>query len=412
MFQENTFMPLDVNVEWLSLTFLIADSVSFLYVSSWVFTYYYHVFGLPVVYTLWAFEILDFFATGATILAYIKSESWDMTAQIFFAILCGFGCHIAIVWPHVDSPKKMLLSCLLLDFTTDLPMLILTLQTDVYSQNWVMTCALVIQFLTFIRGIIWIPLNLTRAIVEFSEPEDNEYVNLDSFESFEKKYVEYMNQGGAAIPKTASDLYLDELWQLQQQLRVSQVATKGYEIQLNQKENVIERQHSHQTELEQQHSEIAKQLSYVEANLEQSKTRMETLQSDVEETKNILRKSELQKEEIYRFRREVQDSIEETKRKLEDRQDEVHRIRALLDRKEGVWSRNRKSEGLPKRTSTVSRPPPFPAKYSNGGREFVHNEPLRLDPANHAIKLDVNRELAPPAPEDYYQDDIYADFQI
>ena len=83
-------------------------------------------------------------------------------------------------------------------------MLILTLQTDVYSQNWVMTCAvisnllfskesffeLVIQFLTFIRGIIWIPLNLTRAIVEFSEPEDNEYVNLDSFESFEKKYVE------------------------------------------------------------------------------------------------------------------------------------------------------------------------------------------------------------------------------
>ena len=64
MFQENTFMPLDVNVKWLPLTFLIADSVSFLYVSSWVFTYYYHVFGLPVVYTLWAFEILDFFATG------------------------------------------------------------------------------------------------------------------------------------------------------------------------------------------------------------------------------------------------------------------------------------------------------------------------------------------------------------
>jgi len=165
------------NPDWILLTFFFADFMVLFYISAWIFCYYHALFATDVVYTAWSMELADLIGLTATLWQYKKENPWDDIAWAYFIFMCIFVFEITCSWCYFDNPRHMSIFVIVLDLTTDFPLLVLTLSQRTYKGSWIITLSLIWHSIVFIRGVLWIPLKLIRPYSDLTDLEDSESVS-------------------------------------------------------------------------------------------------------------------------------------------------------------------------------------------------------------------------------------------
>eukprot|EP01083_Nonionella_stella_P041676 112895_1 len=126
--------------------------------------------------TVWAMEYGDIIAHLTVCMLYaptLESHSGsfgDVYLIIYFVIYCinvtVFCLPLPWVSNYASTYHPMIIHTMSLDFITDLPFTVVTLAGSTYVDNLFITIDVVINIITFIRGMVWVP-------VEFKTKELN-----------------------------------------------------------------------------------------------------------------------------------------------------------------------------------------------------------------------------------------------
>eukprot|EP01084_Bolivina_argentea_P093477 168110_1 len=132
--------------------------------------------------TVWAMEYGDIIAHSTVCFLYATSISspsssnsdpssfvdanshpfGDVYLLVYFVIYCVNVCVFCLPLPFISNYSTtyhpMIIHTMLLDFITDLPFTVVTLAGKTYVGNFFITIDVVINIVTFIRGIIWVPV--------------------------------------------------------------------------------------------------------------------------------------------------------------------------------------------------------------------------------------------------------------
>eukprot|EP01084_Bolivina_argentea_P029917 55507_1 len=133
--------------------------------------------------TVWSMEYADIIAHLAVCLTYSVSLAADDNnasgpffngyLEAYFIIYCINVSLFTLPLPYItnysSSYHPMIIHTMILDFATDLPFTIVTLAGKTYVGNLFITIDIVVNIITFIRGIIWIPIKFKHEQLDAKE---------------------------------------------------------------------------------------------------------------------------------------------------------------------------------------------------------------------------------------------------